>query len=153
MSYQTNGINQKQFIMSTRSTITVRTGKNERKSIYCHNDGYPSGVGAMLLEHYNYQKKNEMLVSFGDMSSLKKFVCPFTENHSFGAAEEDVCVFYGRDRGETNVEATVLKNSDIVEGQEWNYYFDGKEWFVSSGDYRKSMPEREKLTKEICEQF
>jgi hypothetical protein len=57
--------------MSTHCQIGVkyeRTGKV--MSIYCHFDGYPSGVGKMLLKHYNTQKKMEALIANDDLESL-----------------------------------------------------------------------------------
>jgi hypothetical protein len=58
---------------------------------------------------------------------------------------QDMCVFYGRDRGETNTEATYFKDylHFLVDGQEEEYDYllrniDGvATWFVSDhgGDY------------------
>jgi hypothetical protein len=139
--------------MSTRSTITVRTGKNERKSIYCHSDGYPSYTGKMLLEHYSDQAKLEKLVSLGDLSVLKKNIDPKGKTHNFeySKREEDVCVFCGRDRGDIGFEAVILTNEDAIEEQEWNYYFDGKEWFYYSENGKKSKENLPKLTKADCQ--
>ncbi len=33
--------------MSTRSSISIKTSKNDGKTIYCHWDGYPSNNGAI----------------------------------------------------------------------------------------------------------
>ena len=38
--------------------------------VYCHNDGYPSGVGATLLKHFDTYEKVLNLVSLGDLSAL-----------------------------------------------------------------------------------
>lgn len=72
--------------MSTRSLIAVKKEDKSYDVIYCHYDGYPEGVGAMLLENYNTKELIEKLISNGDMSSIGK------------TTEE--CVFYHRDRGE-----------------------------------------------------
>lgn len=72
--------------MSTRSLIAVKKEDKSYDAIYCHFDGYPEGVGAMLLEDYNTRELVEKLISNGDMSSLGETV--------------EKCVFYHRDRGE-----------------------------------------------------
>lgn len=72
--------------MSTRSFIAVKKEDKSYDAIYCHFDGYPEGVGAMLLENYNTKELVEKLISNGDMSSIG------------GTTEK--CVFYHRDRGE-----------------------------------------------------
>ena len=72
--------------MSTRSLIAVKKEDKSYDAIYCHFDGYPEGVGAMLLENYNTKELVEKLISNGDMSSI-------------GETTEK-CVFYHRDREE-----------------------------------------------------
>ena len=100
--------------MSTNSTITVRVSETQRLSIYCHWDGYPTGVGAILKEHYNNTDKLKELMALGDLSSLGETL------------EESV--FYGRDRGETNISVIKLSNAESVDKQDYNYYFDGENW-------------------------
>jgi hypothetical protein len=41
--------------MSTRSNIAIELPSNSKKVkvIYVHCDGYPYGVGKMLVDHYN----------------------------------------------------------------------------------------------------
>ena len=39
--------------MSTRSRIAFKSSHGEIFSIYCHYDGYETGVGACLIEKYN----------------------------------------------------------------------------------------------------
>lgn len=56
--------------MSTRSYIGKREGDNVRY-IYCHSDGYPEGVGAVLYDHYaDNESKIDKLLDEGDHSSL-----------------------------------------------------------------------------------
>ena len=38
--------------------------------VYCHSDGYLSGVGATLLKHFDTYEKVLNLVSLGDLSAL-----------------------------------------------------------------------------------
>ena len=86
--------------MSTNSTIAVKTDKGY-KSIYCHHDGYFSGMYPMLDTWYNSQERAEALVSFGDASYIDKRIVPSQDSgHSFDHPEEGVCVFYHRDRSE-----------------------------------------------------
>lgn len=92
--------------MGTRSRIGVQNADGSITSIYCHWNGCPSGVGAMLLAHYSDPEKARALVALGDISSLRKNVAP-PEGvaHSYVEPLHDVTVAYGRDRGETDVEA------------------------------------------------
>lgn len=59
------------YYMSTNSTIGIRNDDGTSTRIYCHWDGYPSHVGAMLLEHHNSEESARALVAGGDCSSLE----------------------------------------------------------------------------------
>jgi len=97
--------------MGTRSRIGVMHG-DVVKSVYCHWDGYLEHNGAILQEHYNSAKANE-LVSLGDLSSLRPNI---GDEHAFSQFDTDMtqdeyyekygemCTFYGRDRKETGTE-------------------------------------------------
>jgi len=102
--------------MATRSTIAIRTPEGTIRSIYCHWDGYPDGVGATLNVHYNDPTKIAELISLGDLSSLDIEIGTFND---FGNRTEGVCLFYGRDRGETGIEAVTHDTVD-----EWIAYRD-----------------------------
>ena len=125
--------------MATRSTIGVRINEKEREVVYCHWDGYPDYNGRILVEHYNTQEKAEALVKLGNISSLRPRLAPnVNEEHSFDDALENVTIFYGRDRGETEQEPVTLKNSQSVNDHpygagEFNYLFDDGEWYVRKG--------------------
>ena len=96
--------------MGTRSRIGVMHG-TICKSVYCHWDGYLEHNGAILQEHYNSTKANE-LVALGDMSSLRPEI---GVEHHFSHFDTDMtqeeyyekfgnmCTFYGRDRKETGI--------------------------------------------------
>ena len=97
--------------MSTRSRIAVMHGDN-CKSIYCHWDGYLEYNGSLLNKHYDSAKANN-LVALGDLSSLKPeigiqhaIMHPGTEISAEDYEKQfgNMCTFYGRDRGEKNVE-------------------------------------------------
>ena len=93
--------------MRTRSRIGIEIEKGKYKHIYCHFDGYPENNGVILIDHYKDREKIERLIALGDISSLAENVEPDpNKEHSFdGAKQDDVVVAYGRDRGETDVEA------------------------------------------------
>jgi hypothetical protein len=98
--------------MSTRSRIAIETESGIVKSIYCHFDGYVSGVGKMLYNHYD-KEKLEKLIELGDISSLGESI----EN----------TVAYHRDRGEDlhstdylNIEG--LFGNCFRSGEEYAYY-------------------------------
>jgi hypothetical protein len=105
--------------MATRSAIGVMHG-DVCKAVYCHWDGYLENNGAILLEHYDSVKANN-LVALGDISSLRSNI---GEKHDFGdyktADEKEWTTFYGRDRGETG---TAFKTFHTH--QDFINYFDG----------------------------
>jgi hypothetical protein len=123
--------------MATRSRIgmecTDAFGNKFVKSIYCHWDGYPEGVGATLQKHYLDREKVAALIELGAISSLEKEVAP-TGPHSFDRPQPGVVVAYHRDRGEDPIDPRVdasvsdFFNSDI---EQYGYLFtDEGEWLV-----------------------
>ena len=151
--------------MGTRSRIGVMHGDNV-KSVYCHWDGYLQHNGAILQEHYDSVKANQ-LVALGDLSSLRPNI---GEKHAFSQFElraeevagfklltENMCTFYGRDRGETGTEWKTHTNFvDFfaeVEGSwcEWYYIMRDGVWYVGNiyekdeQFYKKLVPLTEAL--------
>jgi hypothetical protein len=58
--------------MATRSFIARFNPETDMyESIYCHWDGYPQGVGVTLRDNYSYGDSPAVLISFGDISSLR----------------------------------------------------------------------------------
>jgi len=143
--------------MGTRSRIAVMHGE-VCKSVYCHWDGYLEHNGAILLEHYDSSKANE-LVALGDLSSLRPEI---GEKHAFSRLEVpmddeaydklygNMTTFYGRDRGEQNVEWKVAHTFDqFLEqvdncGAEYYYVMRDGVWYV--GDTYGSTELSNKLT-------
>lgn len=125
--------------MGTRSRIGVMHGDN-CKSIYVHWDGYPTGVGRTLLDHYDSAKANH-LVALGDVSSLGALVeIPEGVEHSFNMPnkEHDITVFYGRDRGEDGIEfktddtfAKFFERADSC-GAEYYYVMKDGVWYMGN---------------------
>jgi len=111
--------------------------------------------GKMLQEYYSNPFILRDLIDLGSLSSLRPTIGtkhPFSHYDVNGMTVveyanlyQDMCVFYGRDRGETNTEATYFKDylHFLVDGQEEEYDYllrniDGvATWFVSDhgGDY------------------
>ena len=57
--------------MATRSRIAIENQDGTVQSIYCHWDGYVSGVGKTLFNHYD-REKLKSLIELGDISVLKE---------------------------------------------------------------------------------
>jgi len=152
--------------MGTRSRIAVMHGDN-CKSVYCHWDGYLEYNGSILQKHYDSAKANN-LVALGDLSSLKPEI---GEKHAFSRLETpmddeaydklygNMTTFYGRDRGETNVEFQTDTDFeafiDRVQGNgcEWYYIMRDGVWYVGNvyeSDeqfYKKLVPLAEALAR------
>jgi hypothetical protein len=112
--------------MGTRSAIGYKTPEGKVRAKYSHYDGYPAYTGAVLNEHFQEARKIAQMVELGDQSFIAPNVFPKGE-HSFMKPEEDVIVFYGRDRGESNVEAkefdTVQEFVDYYAGAGCEYFY------------------------------
>ena len=144
--------------MGTRSRIGVMHGDNV-KSVYCHWDGYLEHNGEILLKHYDSAKANQ-LVALGDLSSLRpnigkkhafsQFELPAEEVEAFKALTEDMCTFYGRDRGEKGTEWKVAVNFETFLEQCDNcgaeYYYIMKDGVWYCGDTYDSTSLSKKLT-------
>lgn len=71
--------------MSTRALIAVPKDDGIHY-VYCHHDGYPSGLGAVLHDHYNSFESACAILDLGNLSGLDP--------------DLNASVFYCRDRGE-----------------------------------------------------
>jgi hypothetical protein len=130
--------------MGTRSRIGVMHG-SKCKSVYCHWDGYLEHNGAILLEHFDSSKANE-LVGLGDLSSLRPeigvkhpFSCLDPEAGSdYEQRYGNMCTFYDRDRGETECTWSVDHSfEDFLDrargcGAEFYYIMRDGEWYVGT---------------------
>jgi hypothetical protein len=100
--------------MSTRARFGILYDGNVDSS-YCHNDGYPAGLGKALKENYKTVEDVSDLIEMGDASSIKETI-------------ED-SVFYCRDRGEKRFDTAPYseKLSSYLEDysdSEYLYLFD-----------------------------
>lgn len=143
--------------MATRSTIALEYADGTVDQIYCHWDGYLDNNGVILREHYMDPFKVQRLMDLGDLSSLgpnigdkHDFDCPADikygtpEYEAWSSAKQEVCTFYGRDRGEDGVGAKRFKNFEEYarehQREEYEYILrkDGK-WYVdfygTDGEY------------------
>jgi predicted CxxxxCH...CXXCH cytochrome family protein len=109
--------------MSTRSRIAIENQDGTVTSIYCHFDGYTSGVGKMLEKWYTTQAKVEALIELGNISSLD--MTPTST------------VAYARDRGE-DLKQTLYDGVEQLYTEGFNYginyiycYTKTGQWLVS----------------------
>lgn len=134
--------------MSTRSAIITKT-ESGYSGIYCHYDGYETGVGATLLKHYRDPAKVASLIALGDISQLGARVEP-TGEHSFAKPEIGVTVAYMRDRGEKDCEAntgaTASEVSRKIENNGYVYVFEDGKWTVNGEDLTKAVKHAEKAS-------
>ena len=113
--------------MGTRSAIGYKTPLGKVRAKYSHYDGYPAYTGKLLQEHYQATRKIAQMVELGDQSFLAEEIFPTDASHSFSTPQEGVTVFYGRDRGESNVDAkefdTVQEFVDYYAGAGCEYFY------------------------------
>ena len=141
--------------MATRSTIALEFADGTIGQVYCHWDGYLAHNGEMLKEYYSNPFILRDLIDLGSLSSLRPQIGtkhPFSmfeanmTQDEFANLYRDMSTFYGRDRGETNTDATYFTDylHFLVDGQEEEYDYilrnvNGKPtWFVSDhgGDFQ-----------------
>ena len=125
--------------MGTRSEIGIVKDDGSIESIFCHYDGYISGVGATLLEFYNTKEKIMALMKCGHLCGLG--ACPSeciredwatnVPNFYFKKLGKD---FYGKGSDDNGI------------GRDFSYlyFFKDGEWMVSYwkttrrwGEYKK----------------
>lgn len=136
--------------MSTRSHVGIKEGNNY-KHIYVHFDGYPTGVGRILKTYYTDPAKVKELISLGDCSVLGCELYPAKEHFDDPTySDPNGSLFYGRDRGEKNVDARTTDWDEYVKQQsedvwiEYVYVYENGEWT----GYRKSFRFDKDFTKE-----
>ena len=115
--------------MSTRSNIAIELRNKNILSVYCHSDGYISGVGKTLFENYNDYAKALKLIDSGNISSL-------------GSTLNETS-FYFRDWGrKEDKQATKYNNEfclmyDLTGSTmiEYLYLYKNFDWYVSKSKY------------------
>lgn len=138
--------------MGTRSNICRLNTDGSYTVIYCHWDGYPSGVGRTLYENYKTPVQVEALLALGDLSGLREepgvkhpFEAPsrwlpaggkigFMEKINprwtqYQAKYGRMCLAYGRDRGAADAMAKRYADYDHLSKMledawtEWVYVY------------------------------
>lgn len=133
--------------MGTRAIVGMQIGKNKYLSVYTHWDGYPSHHLNILCYHYNTEEKVRELLSHGDISVLDvkcdgadgvqdehRSKTGLIVKHTFDTPVKDQTVYYGRDRGETNVDAKVHTGMKRFKDEEYSYVFKDGAWYVYNGN-------------------
>ena len=107
--------------MSTNSVVAYLRRDGSIVSSYVHYDGYETGVGMTLLEHYNSDELAERVSSAGYFSSLSEDMSESlgksvhtTEADEFASMEE--------------FEEYLMENSHL----EFGYLWTGGKWMVAS---------------------
>ena len=103
--------------MSTRSTISIEKPNNEIHCIYCHYDGYPTGNGKILLDHYKDLKKIKKLINKGDLSSLASTLEETRSYNEWRGEDKNINIYNSREE--------MLSKK----GQEYNYLWSEKDNF------------------------
>ena len=75
--------------MGTHCTIAIVDADNSVRSIYCHWDGYPAGVGQMLTTHYTTSDIINQLIDLGNISTLGSDIHTSTEAYMRDRHEHD----------------------------------------------------------------
>jgi hypothetical protein len=124
--------------MSTRARIALAMTNGKFKSIYVHKDGYPEGVGSMLVQHYGTAPKVQALLKLGDISRLGPALSPSAQqSHSFCSPALGVTVAYKRDRGDketaalTSINFTALAAAAADCNAEYIYALAANRWLFT----------------------
>ena len=110
--------------MSTNSLVAILNKDNSVVSSYVHYDGYATGVGEMLLEHYNSEERaRDLAWCLGYASSLKETI---SESHEDRANSDEAVTYESYDEFEE-----MIRDSSYLE---YVYVWDCHEdrWMVAS---------------------
>ncbi len=142
--------------MSTRSMIAKQIGEDEYMAIYCHNEGYLSHNGALLLDFYNTSEKLDELLILGDISFLGKHLKPDPQKSyadRFEQSADNVTVAYARDIGEEINPAGRYSLKELTQSEGVFFYIFNlnHEWeYIHSKDIDTVHNLREDLEKECA---
>ncbi len=114
--------------MATRARVALQLKEDKIIGSYQHWDGYPSGLGYNLIDHWYKADKVEKAIMLGDASKWGQFIgekIDFNDTQADSYAYQNV--YYGRDRGEKNChhqvytsEQAYLKNG-FKSGEDYIY--------------------------------
>lgn len=89
--------------MSTGALLCKKM-KGYYKCICCHFEGYPTYMLNTLNTYYSNEEQVNKLLSYGNASYIGSLLEPTKPGHTFNTPQEDVCIFYIRDRGDKQYE-------------------------------------------------
>ena len=107
--------------MSTNSVVAYLRSDGSIVSSYVHYDGYETGVGMTLLEHYNSDERALAVSVGGYYSSLSE---DLRESLESSVHTEEVEMFDSM----TEFEEYLMENSHL----EYGYLWTGGKWMVAS---------------------
>ena len=108
--------------MSTNSVVAYLNEDGSVVSSYVHYDGYETGVGMMLLEHYNTDKcARDLASTLGYASSLSETVA---ESHADRVHTDEPETFESMEE----FELYLMENSHL----EFGYLWTGGKWMVAT---------------------
>jgi hypothetical protein len=123
--------------MGTQGTIALERSDGTVAMIYSHWDNYLDGTGMILNQHYTTPLKIQALLDLGNISSLGSELGEahdFDEHFSGSDPRRNWTTAYGRDRGETDTEASIFDSyahyCRDADWAEYNYLFRNGVWYV-----------------------
>lgn len=143
--------------MSTNATIARHNKDGSIDEIYLHWDGYPEHAYEILKQHYTTQEKVDELIALGDLSVLAKntdvksdMPVPEGVEHTYDTPVKDVCIAYGRDRGETGTEAKNVPMLQVEDFRSYAYVWSNGTWYAfHRGKHIEGTPVLEAPAKRI----
>jgi len=107
--------------MSTPATISILLDHNRASTINVRWDGYPEGVGTVLLESYNTEEQVKDLIAQGEVSSL---------DHTLT----------GSDFALEPTESETYDVDNLADLEEYNYLWANDEWLVAVNGLWYKLP-------------
>ena len=103
--------------MSTNARIGIENADGSITTSYHHWDGYPAGLGFNLVKNWNDPELLAGAVALGDASHWADTIGEQIDFDQFPRGDNYYAqnVYYGRDRGETGVEAITYKTYEVFE--------------------------------------
>lgn len=120
--------------MATRSNIGMKQEDGTIKTVYCHWDGYPEGVGATLAEHYTTRAKVEELLNLGDFSNLAENVAEIETYAQRGETGTEARTYQDKDEWRDDVIKAgieflyLLDRDGYTDRLEWTFYSEADDW-------------------------
>lgn len=149
--------------MGTRCAIIVKIGPKLYHGVHVQFDGYLSGVGQTLIDHYNADDLARGLVSLGDLSSVagskwsgvisesvepqREHILELLASHSYDNHHEDLVIAYHRDRGDPLEDGPISTGTLLAVSLKLNYAYtyvwDGEKWMFGSQSLADALAEDE----------